>query len=142
MKKFILTFLFFFVCLTSLCQVNYNFTSKEYNTWKVSGNPVCGIGNAYCTVVRSNHPNIYGNYIYEIYFSTNSYFLNCQVSRTYIPNIYVYYYDDKLNKYLLPLNFYPFWMTVGGTSLVYTLYHPNPYLKLTISVGKMEPTNY
>lgn len=142
MRKYLLVLMFLFGFLTSFCQTNYYFTCKEYNIWKVSGNAVCGLGNAYCTVVRSETANVYGNYIYQVYFSTNSYFYNCQISKTYIPDIYISYYDDKIGKYMLPMNYYSFWITVGQTSLVYTLYHPNPYLKLWISVGSMEPTNY
>jgi len=141
MKKLFFTFLFLINFLISVAQTNYYFNTKEYGTWKVSGQAICGLGNAYCTVIKSETTNEYGNYIYQVYFSTNSYFNNCQVSRTYIPYIYVYYVDN-LGKYVLPLNYFPFWITVGQTTLVYTLFHPNPYLKLWISVGQMEPTNY
>jgi len=142
MRKFLLNIVFLFSFLTSLCQTNYTFNSSEYGVWKVSGQAICGVGNAYCTVYRSGTPNSYGNYVYTIYFSTNSYFNNCEVSRTYIPDIYVYYYDKYTKKYYYPSNYYPFWITVGQTSLAYTLYHNDPYLKLWIKVGKMEPTNY
>lgn len=140
MRKLLLIFLFSIICFLSKSQTDYYFTSTEYSTWKVSGEAQCGIGNAYCYVSRSFGVNAYGNYTYYIYFASNSYHINCQYTRTYIPDIYIYYFQN--GRYNLPINFFPFWITIGDTDLIYTLFHPNPHLALKVSVGKMEPTNY
>lgn len=142
MKKLFLIFIFLFTLTKSFGQTSFYFNQKQYESWQVSNQAQCGLGSIFCTVYRSQTVNEYGNYIYYVYFASNSYFYNCQFARTYVPNINVYYLDNKTNKYLLPLNYYPFWITVGPTSLVYTLYHPDPYLRLWINVGIMEPTNY
>jgi hypothetical protein len=142
MRKFLLTFIFLLTFLVSFSQSMFTFNSSNYNRFSVSGEGMCGVGNAYCLVNRSPGPNQYGNYTYSIYFATNSYLANCNPSKTYIPNIEIIYYDDASGKYLYPVNFYTFWVSVGQTSLVYTLYHPNPYLTIKVRTGKMEPTTY
>ena len=106
----------------------------------VSGQALCGTGNAYCMVTRSQYQNQFGNYTYQIYFATNSYFGNCNPTRTYIPNIEIMYLEGS--KWCYPQNYYKFWVTVGQTQLVYTLYHPYPNLQIKIRTGFMEPTIY
>jgi hypothetical protein len=137
--KRLLLILFLLISNISLSQSEYNFNGTNYGSFQLSGTAYCGFGNAYCTVTRSVSPNQYGNYIYQIYFASNSYFIDCNVARTYISNIEVIYWD---NAWYYPTNFYKFWVTVGPTSLAYTLYHPNPALQIKIRTGLMQPTIY
>jgi hypothetical protein len=139
MKKFLIL-LFTVISIISKAQSSFDFTSYEYNKFKVSGQALCGSGNAYCMVTRSQYQNQFGNYTYQIYFATNSYFGNCSPSRTYIPNIEIMYLEG--NRWYYPQNYYKFWVTVGQTQLVYTLYHPYPNLQIKIRTGFMEPTIY
>ena len=142
MQKFIFSILFFLFSLLGFSQTNFYFSPSQYNTWQVSDDAQCGVGNIYCIVVKSYYRNSYGNYEYYIYFASNSYFYNCSFVRTYVPDININYLDGRSGKYQQPLNFFPFWVTIGETSLVYTLYHPSPNLSFLIRVGKLEPTIY
>jgi|LakMenEpi03Aug12_release.lakeMendotaPanAssembly.Ray.scaffolds.fasta_scaffold276170_3 hypothetical protein len=139
MKKFLIL-LFVFISIISNAQSSFDFSGYEYNKFKVSGQALCGAGNAYCMVTRSQYQNQFGNYTYQIYFATNSYFGNCNPTRTYIPNIEIMYLEGS--KWCYPQNYYKFWVTVGQTQLVYTLYHPYPNLQIKIRTGFMEPTIY
>ena len=139
MKKFLIL-LFVFISIISNAQSSFDFSSYGYNKFKVSGQALCGAGNAYCMVTRSQYQNQFGNYTYQIYFATNSYFGNCNPTRTYIPNIEIMYLEGS--KWCYPQNYYKFWVTVGQTQLVYTLYHPYPNLQIKIRTGFMEPTIY
>jgi hypothetical protein len=139
MKKFLIL-LFVFISVISNAQSSFDFSGYEYNKFKVSGQALCGAGNAYCMVTRSQYQNQFGNYTYQIYFATNSYFGNCNPTRTYIPNIEIMYLEGS--KWCYPQNYYKFWVTVGQTQLVYTLYHPYPNLQIKIRTGFMEPTIY
>ena len=123
MKNFLIL-LFVFISVISNAQSSFDFSGYEYNKFKVSGQALCGDGNAYCMVTRSQYQNQFGNYTYQIYFATNSYFGNCNPTRTYIPNIEIMYLEGS--KWCYPQNYYKFWVTVGQTQLVYTLYHPYP----------------
>lgn len=140
MNKVILILLFFFLNFVSNAQTEFNFNSYNYGQFQVSGSAQCGIGNVYAIITKSSTTNAYGNYCYQLYFATNSYFYNCQVSRTYIPDIEILYLDGK--SWYYPLKYQKFWVTVGQTSLVYTLFHPNPYLQIKIKTGLVEPTIY
>jgi hypothetical protein len=140
MKKFIFLLFFSFLTFFVKSQTEFNFNSTNYSQFQVSGTAQCGIGNVYCIITRSAEVNGYGNYCYQIYFATNSYFYNCSPARTYIPNIEVIYLEGLIWYY--PLNYSKFWMTVGQTSLAYTLFHPNPYLNIKIRTGLVEPTIY
>jgi hypothetical protein len=139
MKNFLIL-LFVFISVISNAQSSFDFSGYEYNKFKVSGQALCGAGNAYCMVTRSQYQNQFGNYTYQIYFATNSYFGNCNPTRTYIPNIEIMYLEGS--KWCYPQNYYKFWVTVGQTQLVYTLYHPYPNLQIKIRTGFMEPTIY
>lgn len=139
MKNFLIL-LFVFISVISNAQSSFDFSGYEYNKFKVSGQALCGTGNAYCMVTRSQYQNQFGNYTYQIYFATNSYFGNCNPTRTYIPNIEIMYLEGS--KWCYPQNYYKFWVTVGQTQLVYTLYHPYPNLQIKIRTGFMEPTIY
>lgn len=138
MKKLLLI-LFLLISSIGLSQSEFNFNGSNYGAFQLSGQAFCGFGNGYCTVTRSLTPNQYGNYIYQVYFATNSYFLDCSAARTYIPNIEVMYFDGV---WYYPSNFFKFWLTVGPTSLAYTLFHPNPALQIKIRTGLMQPTIY
>ena len=140
MKKLIFILILSILSIVSCAQTTFDFNVYEYNRFKVSGQALCGQGNAYCTVTRSQYQNQFGNYTYQIYFATNSYFGDCNPSRTYIPNIEIMYLE--YNKWYYPQNYYKFWMTFGRTSLAYTLYHPYPNLQIKIRTGFMEPTIY
>jgi hypothetical protein len=137
--KRLLLILFLLISTIVLSQSEFNFNGTNYSSFQLSGQAFCGYGNVYCTVTRSTTTNQYGNYCYQIYFASNSYFSNCSVARTYIPNIEVIYWD---NGWYYPMNFYKFWLTVGQTSLAYTLFHPNPALQIKIRTGLLEPTIY
>ncbi len=134
--------LFLFLIKITYSQAIYDFNIYDYGKFKVSGQAYCGIGNAYCTVTRSQYTNQFGNYVYQIYFATNSYLGDCSQSRTYIPDIEVMYCDNQNGRYYYPNNFYKFWVTVGQTNLIYTLYHPYPNLLIKIRTGYMQPTIY
>ena len=138
MKKFLIVI---FVVISSILhsQSVFDFSPVEYGSFKMSGQAICGLGNAFCTVTRSDMPNQFGNYTFWVYFSTNSYFGDCSKARTYITNIEVMYWQD--GRYYYPANFYKFWITVGQTTLSYTLFHPNPNLQIKIRTGLMEPTS-
>lgn len=140
MKKFLFLILLTISHLISSAQSQFYFAPNEYGTFKVSSQAQCGLGSVYCMVVRSASANEYGNYVYQIYFATNSYFPNCGVARTYIPDISIRYLEGK--NWLLPYNFHNFWLIVGQTSLGYTLFHPSPYVKFYITTGPLQPTNY
>lgn len=140
MKNIILTFVFLISSLVAFSQSTFIIAPNEYGSFKVSSQAQCGLGSVYCMVTRSNTTNEYGNYIYQVWFATNSYFPNCQASRTYIPDISIWYFDGKY--WNMPYNYFSFWMTVGQTSLGYTLFHPNPYLQIKISTGVLQPTAY
>jgi len=142
MRKFLFILSFLFMSVISKSQTEFNFDPSNYGDFKVSGQAQCGYGNAYCMVQRSVTPNIYNNYIYTIYFSTNSYLGNCTPVRTYIQDIQIYYYDEVSGRYLLPMNYNIFWVTVGQTSLAYTLFHPSQFLKIKVRTGIMQPTIY
>jgi hypothetical protein len=124
----------------SIAQSTFDFLPYEYGQFKTSGQALCGLGNAHSLVTRSDAPNQFGNYVYQIYFATNSYFPNCVISRTYIPDIHILYSEN--DKYFYPINYNPFWVTVGETALVYTLFHNSPKIKIKIVTGHMTPTNF
>lgn len=140
-KIFSLTILVL-ITVISVGQTTLNFTPFEYTVFKSTGEPQCGVGNVFCTIYRSNSQNTYKNYTYTIYLSSNSYFTNCNPTRTYVSSIEIFYLEPGLNKYVLPRNFFPFWVTVGETSVVYTFFHPNPNLYFHIKMGNIEPTIY
>ncbi len=139
MKK-LLILLFTVFTLFSFSQTDFNFSALNYNQFLLSNQAYCGQGSLYCITTRSSYVNSYGNYCYQVYFATNSYFIDCNQSRTYVPNIEVMYYENK--SWWYPISFQKFWVTVGPTSLVYTLYHPNPNLLIKIKTGFLEPTIY
>lgn len=139
MKKIIITFLFILSSLVSLSQTQFIFTPSEFRKFKVSSNAKCGQGSVYCMVTRSNMLNEYGNFVYQIYFSTNSYLPNCKPVSTYISDIEIYVFNGK---WIKPNNYFKFWMIVGNTQLAYTLYHPNPLLPVRVSTGVLKPTTY
>lgn len=140
MKKFIFLIFFTFITLFSNSQTEFNFSSFNYGQFLLSNQAYCGRGALYCVVNRSQYVNGYGYYCYQIYFATNSYFMDCSQSRTYVPNIEVMYFENA--NWYYPSNFQKFWVTVGPTSLVYTLYHPFPNLNIKIRTGLVEPTIY
>lgn len=135
---FLLFFTFFTFATKSQTQFDFNFTN--YGNFLLSGNAKCGSGNLYAIVTRSEQPNIYGYYCFQVYFASNSYFFDCNFARSYVPNIEVMYLEGKLWYY--PQNFMQFWATIGQTTIVYTLYHPNPNLQIRIRTGRVEPTIY
>lgn len=138
----ILIYLTLLISNLNISQTDFDFNPYEYGKFKISGQAYCGVGNAYCCITRSQYPNQFGNFIYQIYLTTNSYMIDCSPCKTYIPNIEVMYCDNQKGIYYYPKNFYKFWVTVGQTNLVYTLYHPNPNLFLKIRTGYMQPTIY
>lgn len=139
MKK-LFFIIFFCLNIISFSQTEFNFSPVNYGQFQLSNQALCGRGSLYCLVTKSPYPNGFGNYCYEIYFSSNSHFSDCNVSRTYVPNIEVMYIEGRYWYY--PLNYRKFWVTVGSTSLVYTLFHPSPNLILKIRTGFVEPTIY
>jgi len=64
MKKFFIVLLFTFISIISNAQSLFDFNYYEYNRFKVSGQALCGTGNAYCMVTRSQYQNQFGNYTY------------------------------------------------------------------------------
>lgn len=123
-------------------QAVYDFSYEYGYTWKLSGKAYCGVGEAYCMVTRSQYVNENGSYVYQVYFSSNSFFTNCSPAHTYIPDIEVMYYDENEQNWFYPLNYYKFWINADQKTLGYILYHPNPLLKIKIRVGHMMPTVY
>jgi hypothetical protein len=140
MKKLLIFLFFTLFFLTTKSQTEFNFSSSNYGQFQLSSQAFCGKGSLYCVITKSLYPNGFGNYCYQVYFATNSYFSDCNVSRTYVPNIEVMYVEGKYWYY--PVNFQKFWVTVGPTSCVYTLFHPNPNLIIKIKTGFVEPTIY
>ena len=120
--------------------MNFEFTPSELNVWKTTSIAQCGLGSIHVLVQRSMYPDIYGFYVYDIYFATNSYFPNCLPSNSYVSNIEVLYSDLALRKFYYPLNFYQFWVIIGQTQLVYKLYHQNPYLIIKVKADKIQPS--
>lgn len=143
MYKRILILFLVLLSFISYSQTVYTFGPADYNhVWKVSGQANYGIGNAFCLVTRSENTNEYGNYLYSIFFSTNSYLSNGSNCRTYIQDIDITYYNPELRRYLYPANYYRFWITVGQPTLVYTIYHYSNSLYIRVSTGEMQPTTY
>lgn len=140
MKRLFIILFFLLTNFSSNAQTEFNFYPQNYGSFILSNDAICGKGSLYCIITRTPYQNGFGNYCYQIYFASNSYLLNCTASRTYVPNIEVMYLEGKYWYY--PLNFQKFWVTVGQTSLVYTLFHPNPDLYIKIKTGFIEPTIY
>lgn len=140
MKSFFISIIFVLFGFLSFSQTQFVFAPSEFGNFKVSTQAQCGLGSVYCMVVRSGTPNAYGNYVYQVYFSSNSYLPNCQAARTYVPDIVISVFDGKT--WVMPYNFFSFWVTVGPTALAYTLFHPNPYLQVKVSTGPIQPTIY
>lgn len=140
MRKFIFLLIFILSVLFSKSQTEFNFSPFNYGQFLLSNQAYCGKGGLYCLVTRSNYVNGYGYYCYQIYFATNSYFIDCTQSKTYVSNIEIMYFEGK--NWYYPSNFQRFWVTVGPTSLIYTLYHPFPNLNIKIRTGSIEPTIY
>lgn len=140
MRNSIFLIFFLLMSIVGFCQSEFNFNASNYGAFQVSRDAKCGIGNVYCIVTRSPYTNAYGNYVYQVYFATNSYFYNCNPARTYIPDIEILYFEGK--NWWYPGGFTKFWMTVGQTTLAYTLFHPSPYLQIKIKTGFLEPTIY
>lgn len=140
MKKLIIILSFLFNFLISKSQTEFNFNQYNYGQFQLSDDARCGVGNLYALVMRSAVPNAYGNYCYQIYFCSNSYFYNCTYARSYAPNIEVMYLEGK--NWYYPQSFSKFWVTVGQTTLVYTLFHPYSNLQIKIKTGLVEPTIY
>jgi hypothetical protein len=142
MKKKFLFLFFLLYTFVSVSQTIFNFSPYDYTIFKSSGNAQCGVGNTYCTIYRSNTPNNFNNYVYSVYLASNSYLIDCSPSKTYVSSVEIYYFDKTVNKYITPRNFYPFWVIIGETTVVYTFFHPNPNLIFHIKLGNMEPTIY
>lgn len=136
----ILIILFLMFCPPAVSQTEFVFTPNQFGSFKASSQAQCGMGSVYCMVLRSPTKNEYGNYIYQIYFATNSYFPNCQPARTYVSDIRIWCFDGK--SWIHPYNYFSFWITVGQTQLAYAIYHPNPMLPIRVSTGILQPTNY
>lgn len=134
MKKSLLTFFIFLSTLIS-GQILADFSPKDWNKFQTYGSPGCGVGSLHILVQRSQWSNQLGYYAYEIYFSTNSFLPNCRPSNTYVPDIEISSADMKTKKFVYPIGYYKFWVIVGQTQLVYTLYHQNPFLIIRVKTG-------
>ena len=151
MKKFLVNilltlFLVFAPLATNSQDVNDGYTFKftpqtEYN-WKVSGDAFCGVGEVWCGMFRSKYKNSLGYYEYSLWFQSNSYFTNCNWSRTYMEDIDVYYYNPTYRKWYKPKNYQSMSWTVGAQTLYYTFYDIQPDVQFKVQIDKMEPTIY
>lgn len=139
MKKFLALF-FLFLSLNILGQINYDFTSADWGKFKTFGNAACGVGSVHVYVQRSPTTNGFGYYAYEIYFSTNSFLPDCRPSNTYVSEIEIMSWDAGTKRYYYPLGYYKFWVIVGQTQLIYTVYHQNPNLIIKLKTGKIQPS--
>lgn len=139
MKKFF-SLVLIFLSLNVWGQINYDFTPQDWGKFKTFGNSACGVGSIHVWIGRSPMPNQLGYYAYEIYFATNSYLPDCRPSNSYVPNIEIMSWDAGTKRYYYPLGYFKFWVVVGQTQLVYTIYHQNPNLIIKIKTGKIQPS--
>ena len=107
--------------------------------WQVSDDAYCGVGEVYCGVFRSQYKNSHGYYEYYIWFQSNSYWPNCNYTRSYLKNINIEYYNSG---YISVPNWTVSTWTVGNQTLFYTLFDVRPNVKFRITVEKIEPTEY
>ena len=139
MKKFF-SLVLIFLSLNVLGQINCDFTPQDWGKFKTFGSSACGVGSIHVWIGRSPMPNQLGYYAYEIYFATNSYFPDCRPCNSYVPEIEIMSWDIQTKRYYYPLGYFKFWVIVGQTRLVYTIYHQNPNLIIKIKTGKIQPS--
>jgi hypothetical protein len=139
MKKI---FLILFILISGLCksQINADFWPGHFGKFRTFFQPACGVGSLHILVQRSQLPNQLGYYAYEIYFATNSYLPDCRPSNTYVSDIELMSADIKTKTFYYPMNYYKFWVIIGQTNLVYTIYHTNPNLIIKVKTGYIKPS--
>ncbi len=90
-----------FITSFAYSQGSMNFNQNNYYQWVKINDSQCGKANLYIYVDR-----VYNNasrlYYYNIYFWSDSYYRNCEVSSTLINNINVYAFSNgKYTKVLI-----------------------------------------
>ena len=83
MKKFLLILLMFF-SLSASAQTKSTYSTINYSDWQLSNEGGYGVPSFYWKVTRSIRTNTLGQYKYDVFFFSNSFYNNGIEASTYV----------------------------------------------------------